>query len=49
MFIKSDENREREITHFENNIIVFIYEKVYARENKIVIEFREILINIIIV
>ena len=34
---------------FENNIIVFIYNKIRTRENKIAIKFRKVLINIIIV
>ena len=48
-FMKSDENKKIKITHFKNNAIIFIYKKIYARESEIVIEFRKILINIIIV
>ena len=49
MFIKSDENKKERITHLKSDAIVFVYKKIRARENEIVIEFREILINIIIV
>ena len=48
-FMKSDENKEKKITYFKDDAIVFIHEKIHARENEIVIEFREILINMIIV
>lgn len=46
-FVRSGGGRGGMIAHLEGDAIVFVHEEVRARESEIVIEFREILIDMI--